>query len=100
MTEERVECRTPTPGKSGTTRIPKWKYDCIRAAILDAVGGAGEAGFAWGDLSDAVRDRLTADQLANLGKVGWHTVCVKLEMEVSGELKRMDGVKPQRLVLA
>ena len=99
MTDERVECRTPTPGKSGTTRIPKWKYDCIHDAIIDAVGSAGADGFAWDDLTDAVRVRLSPDQLANMGSLGWHTVSVKLNMEVQRELRRVEGAKPQRLVL-
>lgn len=34
--ETRVLCQTPTPGKEGT-RIPRWKYDAMRAAILKAV---------------------------------------------------------------
>ena len=37
MAEERVECRTPNPGKPGITRIPKWKFDAVRAAILEVL---------------------------------------------------------------
>lgn len=99
MAEERVECRTPTPGKSGVTRIPKWKYDCIRAAIFEVVKSAGAQGVAWGDLTDAVRARLRADELARMGSLGWHVVSVKLNMEVEGELQRSQGKGPQRLFL-
>lgn len=98
MTDDRVVCRTPTPGKTGTTRIPRWKYECIRAAILDAAGAGGEQGIAWADLTEAVRGRLTPDELARMGSVGWHTVSVKLDMEVTGELRRLP-VRPQRLVV-
>jgi len=31
--DEKILCRTPAPGKA-PTRIPKWKYDAARAAIL------------------------------------------------------------------
>jgi len=36
--------------------------------------------------------------LARLGSVGWHTTTVKLNMEVKGELQRLSGVNPQRLI--
>ena len=96
MAEEKVTCRTPNAG--GTTNIPKWKFDAVRAAILDAVGSAGEAGLPFKVLTDAVKSRLHTDDLAQLGSVGWHTTCVKLELEVSGEIARVAGVTPQRIV--
>ena len=34
--EPRILCETPTPGKAGT-RIARWKYDVVRAKILEAV---------------------------------------------------------------
>lgn len=97
--DARVVCRTPTPGKTGVTRLPKWKFDCVRAAIIDSLRGAGPEGFAFSELSDAVRARLSEDQLARLGSVGWHTVSVKLEMEVRGELRRLPGKGRQMLAL-
>jgi len=33
-----------------------------------------------------------------LGSVAWHTITVKLNMEVEGELRRVDGLKPQHLI--
>lgn len=97
--EEKTACRTPAAGRDGVTNIPTWKFDLLRRHILDIVGQAGDTGFAWKDLSEAVGGRLTGDELARLGNVGWHTVTVKLELEVRGELRRLDGAGPQLLVV-
>jgi len=92
-----VICRTPTSGKDGTTRIPAWKYDCIRRAIFDVLEEREDHQINFKDLPKAVKDRLTTNQLAKLGSVGWHVTTVKLNMEVEGELRRIHGAKPQRL---
>ena len=42
--------------------------------------------------------RADEDERAALGNVMWYTTTVKLEMEVAGEIRRVDGVTPQRLV--
>jgi len=35
MTEAlKKTCRTPTQGRRGTTRIPLWKYQCVRRATV------------------------------------------------------------------
>ncbi|MFY0612135.1 MAG: hypothetical protein JXQ99_11455 [Hyphomicrobiaceae bacterium] len=93
-------CRTPTKDRDGVTRIPQWKFDTVRSAIISAVKEAGDTGLLFKDLPGAVKDRLSADHLAKLGSVGWHTTTVKLEMEVAGELERIAGRGPQRLRLA
>jgi len=85
---EKVGCRTPAEGRDGVTNIATWKFDAIRAAILDILDG-GE--IPWAELPDAVAKRLTKGQLDTLGKVGWHVVSVKLEMEVRGEIRRKPG---------
>ena len=100
MAQDRVACRTPAEGRDGVTNIPNWKFDAVREAILDAVGAAGPAGIRFSDLSGAVRARLDAETLARLGSVGWHATTVKLELEVRGEIVRLPGKGPQRLVLA
>ena len=100
MTEDRVECRTPAAGKTGSTRIVKWKYDAVRTAILDAVKDASDDGLAFKDLKEAVRTRMDEKDLENLGKLGWYTTTVKLNMEVEGELARLPKVSPQRIILA
>lgn len=97
--EAKKACRTPTAGRDGVTNIPLWKYEAVRQAIIDAVLECGEGGIAFKDLPSAVKSRLSADELKQLGSVGWHTTSVKLEMEVAGELHRLDIKGPQRLVL-
>ena len=92
MTETTV-CRTPNA--EGTTSIPTWKCEAVRAAILDAVG---EDGLAFSELKSAVGERLSAEELDRLGSLGWHVTTVKLEMEVAGDIARVEGVTPQRLV--
>lgn len=96
--EERTECRTPAEGKSGVTRIPTWKFELLKGHISDVVGESGADGFPFKDLTSSVAARLSDDETSRLGSVGWHVTTVKLEMEVAGDLKRLHGVTPQRLV--
>lgn len=93
---ERIVCETPTPGKKPTT-IPRWKYDLVRNAILDAVP-AKEPGLRFSELPAAVAERISEEQLEELGSVAWHTTTVKLDLEVKGEIARVKGSGPQQLV--
>lgn len=93
--EEWIECRTPKPGSRGT-RIPKWKYDAVRTAIR-AVVPRDKDGIEFRALSALVAKTLPAATRGKLGSVRWHTVTVKLHMEVTGELARIAGSKPQRI---
>ncbi len=86
MSNDRVACRTPSPGKKGETRIPKWKFDCIRKAILACLR-QNQVPFA--ELTDTVRKRLSQEELNNMGSLGWHVTSVKLELEVRGEIRRL-----------
>ena len=95
--DAKVACRTPTPGRSGVTNIPQWRFDIIRGAIIDVMA-AGQVRFA--DLPDMVRGRLSKEDQARLGSIGWNVTTVKLEMEVRGEIIRVEGKGPQQLVLA
>lgn len=95
--EPQVACRTPTPGRSGVTNIPQWRFDIIRGAIIDVIATE-EVRFA--DLPDLVRDRLSEEVKGRLGSIGWNVTTVKLEMEVRGEIIRLEGKGPQRLILA
>ena len=97
--EERIACRTPSEGKGGITRIPVWKFDCLSAAITDAVRAAGADGLPFTDLKAAVSDRLIVEQRDRIGSIGWHVTTVKLEMEVRGDLIRGKAKGPQRLFL-
>ncbi|SHG64449.1 hypothetical protein SAMN05444003_0290 [Cognatiyoonia sediminum] len=98
--EPKTICRTPAEGKPGTTRIPTWKFDLLRGHILNVVREAGSDGLPFRDLSSLVAKRLTEEETTRLGSIGWHTTTVKLEMEVARDIKRLEGVSPQRLVLA
>ena len=89
---DRVGCRTPAEGRDGVTNIPAWKFDAIRGAILAILS---EGDMRWSELTEAVRARLSADQLDRMGKLGWHVVTVKLELEVRGEVVRRAVKGPQ-----
>lgn len=91
----KVLCRTPTPGKQGV-RIPAWKFDLVRKAILKSVP-RNKKGVPFKDLSGLVAGNIPAVDRAKLGSVTWYTVCVKLELEVRGEIERVPGPGPQRV---
>ncbi|MBE0564514.1 MAG: hypothetical protein IH621_01035 [Krumholzibacteria bacterium] len=93
--EAKILCETPTPGKEGT-RIPQWKYAAVRAAIRKVVPRS-EKGIEFRELAGLVDAALSVDARRDLGSVGWHTVTVKLHMEVIGEIERIAGAKPQRI---
>lgn len=95
--EPKTECRMVEPGKK-PTKIPTWKFDLLRAAILGIVRAAGPDGFATAGLKEALAARIPAADLDRLGSLGWHMMAVKLEMEVAGDLKRLPGA-PQRLAV-
>ena len=94
--EERVSCRTPNPGRKGECRIPKWKFDLLRNAVLEVLG-ENDAKFL--ELTDLVRGRLAASDLGRLGSLGWHVTTVKLEMELRGEIRRIPNASSQILSL-
>jgi len=96
MSDDKITCHTPTPGKK-PTRIDVWKYDCVRAAILAVVPAEGD-GVAFKDLPGLVSAQLSDVHRADLGSVSWYAVSVKLHMETLGELERVAGAKPQRLL--
>ena len=98
--EPRTPCRTPAEGRNGVSNIPTWKYELIADHITDILNQAGSEGLKWGDLTSMVGDRLTAEQTDKLGKLGWHVVTVKLEMEVRGSVVRLPVKGPQRIALA
>lgn len=97
--EEKVECRTPTPGRA-SVRVPRWKYEAVRKAVLAAVRDAGAEGLAFKELPDAVKARLSAEDRDRLGSVVWWTTTVKLDMETKGEIERLAAKGGQRLRLA
>ena len=88
----KTDCRTPTQDRDGVTRIPSWKFDVLRAAILDVLS---EDDVRFSDLKERVRPRLSQETLSQLGSLGWHVTTVKLELEVRGEVIRRGGKGPQ-----
>ena len=58
-TDDKVTCRTPTPGKK-PTRIDRWKYDLLRKAILKVVPKKGEGVDFW-DLPRLIEDEVPLD---------------------------------------
>ncbi|MEN0086867.1 MAG: hypothetical protein AAF737_00345 [Pseudomonadota bacterium] len=98
--EPRTPCRTPAEGRDGVSNIPTWKYDLISSHIADLMRQAGPEGMKWSDVTPAVGERLTGEEAERLGKLGWHVVTVKLEMEVRGDLVRLPAKGPQRIALA
>ena len=95
--DEKVLCQTPTPGKQ-PTRIDRWKYDLVQAAIA-AVVPSNEEGIEFRDLPALVAGHIAPGDLEKLGSVSWYTTTVKLDMEVNGELERVPASKPQRIRL-
>jgi hypothetical protein len=92
---EQALCETPTPGKK-PTRIPRWKYNLLRTAILAAVP-SGELGVEFRGLAELVEPQISPEELERLGSVAWHTTTVNLDLEVKGEIERVPESNPQRL---
>jgi hypothetical protein len=95
---EKIVCRTPGPGKK-TKRIERWKFDAVRAAILATLPRRGD-GMRFLDLAPEVQRLLKPELRTKLGSVSWYTTTVKLAMEVRGEIARVPGTSPQRLLRA
>jgi len=94
---DKIACRTPAEARDGVTNIPRWKFELLRSHILELVRDAGVEGYRFSQLKGDIAARLSADEAAQLGSIGWHSTVVKLEMEVAGDLQRLE-VSPQRLV--
>ncbi len=96
--DDKILCQTPTPGKQ-PTRIERWKYEAVRRAILQALPTEGE-GLLFKALPQHVKRNLAPEALRTLGSVAWYTTTVKLDLEVRGEVTRIAGSRPQRLLRA
>lgn len=96
MDAPRVECRTPTPGRTGVKHIPAWKFDLLRGIILDLLATEPRR---FTDLADLVGQKIDPETRRKLGSVGWHVTTVKLELEVRGDIRRQPKVAPQMLEL-
>lgn len=54
-------------------------------------------GIEFRKLPGLVEQTLSAEHRQQLGSVTWHTVTVKLHLEVIGEIERIAGSKPQHI---
>jgi len=93
---DKIVCETPTPGKK-PTRIDRWKYELLRKTILELLPASGE-GVLFSRLTGLVKDHLNREQLVRIGSLSWYTTTVKLDLEVKGEIYRIPGSTPQRLL--
>jgi len=84
----------PDPIKPGV-RIAKAKYDTIREAILENLRAHGPLTFT--QLGNLLEDQLQKDFG---GSVMWYYTTVKLDMEASGEIRRLPKSKPQLVDLS
>jgi len=91
---EYIPCRAPD--REEPRFVEKWKFDRIRTSIL-AVVPANDIGVMYKQLTAMVRANLNYEERAKIGKLHWHTTTVKLEMEVRGEINRIEGARPQYL---
>ena len=91
---DKTPCRTPEG--SSATNVPSWKFDVLRAAILDALRSGP---VPWKRLTKEAGERLTFEEKRDLGSLGWHATTVRLEMEVRGEIERLPS-SPVTLKLA
>jgi hypothetical protein len=98
MATEKTLCRTPRPG-SKAKHIEQNKFDFVRKAILRVVPRNGN-GVPFGELATMVKKQLTRAELDSLGSVSWYATTVKLELEVRGDIRRVPGAVPQRLIRA
>ena len=96
MDKEKTLCRSPRPGATGK-HIEQRKFNLVRKAILRVVPRR-RNGVPFGELAPLVKKQLTRAELEGLGSVPWYTTTVKLELEVRGEIRRVPGVMPQRLI--
>ena len=73
-------------------RIDKEKYDAMRNAILEVLKMCGPMSFM--ELSVAVDNRLKG---IFEGSVLWYFTTVKLDLEASGEIRRIPKSRPQMI---
>ena len=95
MDDERIVCKTPTPGKQ-PTRILKWKFELIRKKIFIILDKYPN-GIYFKELPNLVSSELINEETERLGSISWYVTTVKLHMEVEGEIERIPNFTPQKL---
>ena len=94
MANEKIQLLHPE-GKQAPN-IERAKYELLRATLLQLIPKDAE-GVPLAPLSDRVTEALTPEQIASIGKIGWYTMAVKMDMEARGEIERVPDAKRQRL---
>ena len=95
--ENRIKLLHPDPDKQGPN-ILKEKYDLVSSVILDILSAdRSGSGILFKELADKVATRLSAQELENLGSVGWYTTSVKLDLEARRKIERIPKSSPQRI---
>jgi hypothetical protein len=92
---ERVMTRSVNTGRDNV-RIAREMYDAMRKAILAVVPRRGE-GLPFERLPREVARRLPKRVFAG-ASIPWYATVVKLDLETRGEIHRVPGSKPQRLL--
>ena len=92
----KVLMHNPNTGKPDR-RIDADRYEAVRKAILKIVPRGGD-GIIFTDLFKAVPAHLPGGKIPRGGAINWYTTVVKLHMEAQGEIRRVPGSKPQRLL--
>ncbi|MDQ8201832.1 hypothetical protein [Pelagicoccus sp. SDUM812003] len=95
----KVQCSTPTPGKK-PTRILKWKYESISAAIIKILSARANSGVRFSELSGLVENLIGDEVMKELGSASWYTTTVKLDLEAKGIVQRVPGSSPQVIKLS
>ena len=72
------------------------KYEPIRKAIIAAVPRNKE-GVSFKELVASVTRRVPKELFPKPGSVSWYTKVVQLDLEASGQIERVPGVRPQRV---
>ncbi len=83
-------------GKQGV-RIERAKYDAMRRAIL-RITPKKAPGVRFAELRELVKAHLPETVFDAGSSVSWYLTTVKLDLEARGDIERVRGSGPQRLV--
>jgi hypothetical protein len=81
---------------AGGTRLPRDKYDAVRAALLRVIPRTAR-GIAFRDLPRLVDPAIPASMKPRPGSTSWLVTTVKLDLEARHLIERVPGITPQHL---
>ena len=93
--QEKILTRSPDPTKKGV-HIAKDRYDFIHQTILKALKAKGPLSSA--GLVEAVVEDINGNGGVDYS-IGWYTMAVRLDMEVTGEVSYDRSAKKPMIVL-